>query len=70
MPRCDADLRVHFIEKKTGKMIAQLYCHQVPAVGDECRFTGDRYFKVVQVVHVYDEDVPYHRANVGLEAIK
>ena len=60
-------LHAHFIDKKTGAMIERLWCHQAPAVGEECRFSGERYFKVVQVVHVYDEDVPYHRVNIGLE---
>lgn len=66
------NMHVHFIEKSTGKMISQLWVWQVPAVGEECRFSGKagpRYFKVVQVVHVYDEDVNHHRANVGLELI-
>lgn len=66
-------LQVHFIEKGTGKMIGKYWVQQVPSIGEECRFPGGnrpRYFKVVQIVHVYDEDVDHHRANVGLEEIK
>jgi hypothetical protein len=61
------ELLLHVIEKKTGKMLAMPLAHQVPAVGEEIRLSGERYYKVVQVVHVFDESCPHHRANIGVE---
>lgn len=63
------ELKLHIIEKSTGRMLGQPYGWQVPAVGEEIRLSGERYFKVVQVVHCYDEDVPHHRANIGVEKL-
>lgn len=63
------NLKLHIIEQSTGKMIAKPYAHQVPAIGEEVRING-KYWKVVIVIHCYDEDVPYHRANIGVEKVK
>lgn len=56
----------HFIEEEGG-LFARRLVTTVPRVGDELRFTGDRYFKVTLVVWVYDEpDCSYERVNVGM----
>lgn len=65
----DNNTKAHFIEVETGKMIAQLYIGSVPRVGEECRFRGEKYYRVDVVVHVYDEEVPVNRVNIGITHI-
>lgn len=60
-------IKIHFIEQDSGKMIAKQYVSFVPRVGDECRFHGEKYYKVTVVVFVYDENG--ERANIGLERL-
>jgi len=61
---------LHFIEKKTGKMIAKRYLlDHIPRIGEECRFHGEMYFKVVQVVNVFDENGDQYRVNIGLAKV-
>ena len=63
------DLHLHIIEKATVKMLTKVYAWQIPAVGEEIRISSG-YWKVVQVVHCYDEgNADAHRANIGVEQI-
>ena len=62
--------QAHFIEAATGKMIARRLIAIVPRVGEECRFKDGEYWKVTAVIHCYDEEAPFHRANIGLEKVK
>jgi hypothetical protein len=64
------NLRLHIIEVLTGKMLAQPWAYSIPCIGDEVRIEGPRYYEVVKVVHVYDEDCDYHRANIGVKEAK
>lgn len=63
------DLKLHIIELKTENILAQPFVWQIPAVGEEVRINNE-YWKVVHVIHCYDEDVSYHRANIGVEKVK
>lgn len=64
-------LHMHIIEVKSGKQLSRPIMHHCPSVGDEFRLGEKMYFKVECVVWVLDEDdSPYTRVNVGVEAIK
>lgn len=56
-------IRVHFIVEGGEKFAVRLL-DQIPRVGDELRFTRDRFFTVTRVVWCYDEDTP--RVNIGM----
>ncbi len=61
-------IKVHFIDNKDDRVIKRTDVSVVPRVGDELRFGGrgnEKYYKVILVVFVYDEDV--ERVNVGCE---
>lgn len=62
--------KAHFVEIKTGKLIDNLFVQHVPRVGDTCRFAADEYWEVGCVIHIFDEDVPYYRVNIGIRKIK
>lgn len=62
-----AEYRIHYIDNENDVVVAQLFRPQVPRVGDEVRFSGNRYYTVILVVWVEDE--PMLRANVGLKKI-
>lgn len=59
-------IKAHFIHEDRGI----LYKRQIefaPAVGDELRFDGDRYFVVTRKVWVYDEpEAEFSRLNIGM----
>lgn len=61
---------IHFIEEKTGDFISKQLVSNIPRLGDELRFSSkgnDVYYKVNQVVWVYDEpECPYERVNIGV----
>ena len=61
--------RAHFIDADTYKMVAQLYIQHIPRVGEECRFKEGEYWKVVLVVHCFDETVSTFRVNIGVSKI-
>lgn len=61
--------KAHFIDDEHGEMVASMYIQHVPRVGEECRFSNNRYYRVNLVVHVYDEDGPAYRVNIGISRI-
>jgi hypothetical protein len=70
MARPAYNLHLHIIEDGGGDLITKVWAWAVPNVGDEVRLDGDTFYRVTRVVHVYDEDCGYHRANIGVEAVK
>lgn len=59
-------IRAHFIHSERGLLSVQ-NLHHAPSVGDELRFEGDIYFKVVRKVWVYDEpESPFSRLNIEI----
>jgi hypothetical protein len=64
-------LHIHIIEIKSGKHLARPIMHHCPSVGDELRLGEKKYFKVVLRIWVFDEEEsPFTRINIGVEAIK
>ena len=63
-------IKVHFI-LESGGLFARLRLHHAPRVGDELRFSNERYYRVTRLVWAYDEDdEPGQRLNVGMEEVK
>lgn len=59
-------IQVHFVIDG-GDLFARLVMNHPPAVGDELRFEGDRFFTVTRRVWVYDEpNASRMRLNVGM----
>jgi len=56
-------IRIHFIDNKDDRVILKQDVTAVPRIGDELRFSGDKYYKVMLVVFVYDEGM--QRVNIG-----
>jgi hypothetical protein len=63
-------IKAHFIHEERG-LLYRLLIEHAPAVGDELRFQGDRYFVVTRKVWVYDEpEAHFSRLNVGITEAK
>lgn len=64
------NLYIHFIHQKSGSIVLKKLTCNAPRVGDEIRLGGlnnERYYKVTDVVWVYDEpEQPTDRVNVGV----
>lgn len=58
-------IQAHFIHEQRG-MFSQFRIEHAPSVGDELRFSGERYFRVTRLVWVYDENGPCQRLNIGM----
>lgn len=61
---------VHFINPKQAGVFSRNVVQHTPRVGDELRFSGERYFIVKRVVWCYDEPkdgLDRERANVEIE---
>jgi hypothetical protein len=69
MSRPAYNLHLHIVEDGGG-LITKVWAHSIPNVGDEVRLDGCTFYTVTRVVHVYDEDFSYHRANIGVEKVK
>ncbi len=60
---------LHIIDNKTDKILAKPQVSVIPNVDEEVRLVAGM-FKVVHIVHVYDEfDVPFERVNIGVEKL-
>lgn len=60
-------IKAHFIHEDQG-VISKQQIEFAPAVGDELRFTGDRFFVVTRKVWVYDEpEAQFSRLNIGVQ---
>ena len=69
-----ANIKIHFINEESGKMVAMEYVWHVPRVGDEIRTGGEgneQYHRVTRVIWVYDEEMllNYDRVNVGVSKV-
>lgn len=63
--------KLHVIEQATNRHILHPVTPNVPRVGEELRTRDGEYWKVITVVHVYDEpDSLYYRVNIGVRKIK
>lgn len=60
-------IAAHFIHSTRGVLYKPLV-EFAPRVGDELRFAGDKYFRVVRLVWVYDEpEAQFTRLNIQIE---
>lgn len=57
--------RIHFIDNNDDRLITKQDVSVVPRAGDELRFAGEKYYKVMLVVFIYDEGM--ERVNIGCE---
>jgi hypothetical protein len=63
-------IKAHFIHTDKGVMHKAQIEH-APSVGDELRFSGERYYKVTLLVWVFDEpEAQFTRLNVGITEVK
>jgi hypothetical protein len=69
MSRPEYNLQLHIVEEG-GDLLTAVWAWAIPNVGDEVRLDGPTYYRVTRVVHVYDEDCGWHRANIGVEKVK
>jgi hypothetical protein len=60
-------IKAHFIDIANDNMIHKLEVSVVPRLGDELRFKGETYYKVMLVVFVYDEGK--ERVNIGCDLV-
>ena len=64
-------IKVHVVDKESNRVIAKPIMGGVPAIGDELRLSGERYYEVVHVVWILDEpESPYQRVNIGVKKAK
>lgn len=60
-------IKAHFIHED-GRVISKQLIAFAPAVGDELRFAGDRFFVVTRKVWIYDEpEAGFSRLNIGVQ---
>lgn len=62
----DGKIKAHFIDNHDDRVLSRRSVSAVPRVGDELRFSdanGEKYYLVIKVVFVYDEEI--ERVNIG-----
>lgn len=63
-------IKAHFIHSDRGVLFRQ-QIEFAPAVGDELRFSGDRFYTVVRKVWVYDEpEAHFTRLNIEIKEVE
>jgi len=64
-------VKIHFIDEDTGVTIYRSMRYFAPSVGDELRFSDEKYYKVTLLVWVYDEpEEKAQRLNIGIKKIE
>ena len=58
------NIQIHFFVK--DEKFAVRVVRNAPRVGDEVRFSDERYFKVNRLVWAYDEENRHERVNIEL----
>jgi hypothetical protein len=60
---------IHFISEETDQVISKCRVGGVPAVGDEIRLAGERYWQITRRVWCLDErqEMGLQRVNVGVK---
>lgn len=59
-------IKAHFIHGERG-VLYKLQIEFAPSVGDELRFYGDKFYKVVRLVFIYDEpEAQFSRLNIEI----
>ncbi len=62
-------IKAHFIHEDRG-VISKRQIEFAPAVGDELRFEGDRFYVVTRKVWIYDEpEAQFSRLNIGVQDV-
>lgn len=60
-------ISAHFIHMDGGLLYKNLIAF-APRVGDELRFSGEKFYTVVKLVWIYDEpEAKFSRLNVGIK---